>query len=73
MKNRNKKLKRIDAGEYIYGNRFRIENFGYDRIYGRVRWNVWDIVDDNAPSFQTDTLKEAVQNVQLMVDKNETI
>ena len=72
MKNRNKKLKRIDAGEYIYGNRFRIENFGYDRIYGRVRWNVFD-ENETKSIFQTDTLKEAVQNVQLMVDKNETI
>lgn len=69
---KNKKLKRIDAGEYIYGNRFRIENFGYDRIYGRVRWNVFD-ENKTKSIFQTDTLKEAVQNVQLIVDKNETI
>lgn len=68
MKKRNKKLKRRSAGDYIYDDRFLIQNFGYDRIYGRVRWNVWDIVDDNTPSFQTDTLKEAVEYVKCKYD-----
>lgn len=72
MKKRNKKLKRRSAGDYIYDDRFLIQNFGYDRIYGRVRWNVFD-ENETKSIFQTDTLKEAVQNVQLMVDKNETI
>ena len=67
MKNRNKKLKRIDAGDYIYGNRFRIENFGYDRIYGRVRWNVFD-ENETKSIFQADTLKEAVGYVKCKYD-----
>lgn len=64
---KNKKLKRIDAGEYIYGNRFRIENFGYDRIYGRVRWNVFD-ENETKSIFQADTLKEAVGYVKRKYD-----
>lgn len=64
---KNKKLKRIDAGEYIYGNRFRIENFGYDRIYGRVRWNVFD-ENETKSIFQADTLKEAVGYVKCKYD-----
>lgn len=64
---KNKKLKRIDAGEYIYGNRFRIENFGYDRIYGRVRWNVFD-ENETKSIFQADTLKEAVQTLKCKYD-----
>lgn len=64
---KNKKLKRIDAGEYIYGNRFRIENFGYDRIYGRVRWNVFD-ENETKSIIQTDTLKEAVQMLKCKYD-----
>ena len=64
---KNKKLKRVDAGEYIYSNRFRIENFGYDRIYGRVRWNVFD--ESKMKSIiQTDTLKEAVQMLKCKYD-----
>lgn len=65
---KNKKLKRRSAGDYIYDDRFLVQNFGYDRICGHVRWNVWDIVDDNAPSFQTDTLKEAVQMLKRKYD-----
>jgi len=65
---KNKKLKRRSDGDYIYDDKFLIQNFGYDRIYGRVRWNVRDIVDDNAPSFQTDTLKEAVQMLKCKYD-----
>lgn len=64
---KNKKLKRVDTGEYIYGNRFRIENFGYDRIYGRVRWNVFD-ENETKSIFQADTLKEAVGYVKCKYD-----
>ena len=64
---KNKKLKRVDAGEYIYGNRFRIENFGYDRIYGRVRWNVFD-ENETKSIFQADTLKEAMQMLKCKYD-----
>ena len=64
---KNKKLKRIDAGEYIYGNRFRIENFGYNRIYGRVRWNVFD-ESEMKSIIQTDTLKEAVEMLKCKYD-----
>ena len=64
---KNKKLKRIDAGYYIYSNRFRIENFGYDRIYGRVRWNVFD-ENEMKSIIQTDTLKEAVNMLKCKYD-----
>lgn len=64
---KNKKLKRIAAGEYIYGNRFRIDNFGYDRIYGCVRWNVFD-ENETKSIFQADTLKEAVGYVKRKYD-----
>ena len=64
---KNKKLKRIAAGEYVYGNRFRIDNFGYDRIYGRVRWNVFD-ESEMKSIIQTDTLKEAVQMLKCKYD-----
>lgn len=54
----NPKLKRIAAGDYIYDNRFYIQDFGYNRVKGGRDWNV---SDKNAKRIAcADTLKDAV-------------
>ena len=56
---KNPKLKKDEFGDYIYDGRYRISNHGYNRIYGRTRWNV-SRTSDWKTIFESDTLREAV-------------
>lgn len=61
---KNPKLKKDEFGDYIYDGRFRIVNIGYNRIYGRTRWNVSRIANRRTV-FETDTLREAVRRIEV--------
>lgn len=56
---KNPKLKKDEFGDYIYDGRYHISNHGYNRIYGRTRWNV-SRTSDFKTVFESDTLREAV-------------
>lgn len=61
---KNPKLKKDEYGDYIYDGRFRISNHGYDRVYGRCRWNVTRIANRRTV-FEADTLREAVRRIEV--------
>jgi hypothetical protein len=59
------KLKKIEAGEYIYDGRYYITNVGYDRIHGHRVWSVTDKNDKNCKRIaHGETLRGAVRLLQ---------
>lgn len=58
----NPKLKKIEAGSYIYDNRFFITDCGYNRIKGGRDWDVSDMRARKIVS--ADTLKDAVRQLE---------
>ena len=50
--------KKNEFGQYVYRGRT-IQNIGYDRVIGHVRWSVTDEKTGRA-LFETDTLRDAI-------------
>lgn len=53
--------KKNEFGEYVYRGRT-IQNIGYNRVIGHVRWSVTDEKTGRA-FFETDTLRDAIKRI----------
>lgn len=53
--------KKDEFGQYVYRGRT-IQNIGYDRVIGHVRWSVTD-EKSGKKLFSTDTLRDAIKRI----------
>ena len=61
------KLKKVEAGEYLYDGRYSITCLGYDRIRGSIVWSVSTVCRRVA---QGESLKDAVYQLERVLAEN---